>query len=139
MSILSSLCRWLEGFAGMELQIMTDQTGEAPSSYALAPSGSGKTSRDICGNRVYQNSYTFYAKEAASDEVDRGDNHDFLESFGAWIEDKSEAGELPAFGESYLTEEIAVSNAMLFDIGEDGTGLYQIQLQIIFTKRRDII
>jgi hypothetical protein len=38
---------------------------------------------------------------------------------------------LPA---NYIVEELNVSNAILFDIEEDGTGLYQVQIQLIFKK-----
>jgi len=141
LSIIQTLQTWLTGFNGMELwpiaQVLTDRPELTLSSYALAPSGNGNTSIDIQGNRTYQNSYVFYAREAATDEVDRRENYDFLEALTDWIEEQNDAGAFPALGVRYEVEEIQVSNAMLFDIDEDGTGTYQVQIQMIFMKRRE--
>lgn len=121
------------------IQPLTDTTEENPSSYALAPSGNGKTSKDVLGNRTFQNSYMFYAKESASNEVDRQDNHDFLEEFSDWLEERSDNQDFPVLPSDYEVQEIQVSNAMLMDLYEDGTGLYQIQIQLIFSKIRSDI
>ena len=136
MSITNSIRSWLETYNGMTLAVMTDGTGEKPSSYSLAPSGNGRITRDITGNTTYANNYVFYAREPAADEVDRRSNYDFLEGLTRWIEDKSDANDMPELGGDYKVEELTVTNAMLFDIDENGTGLYQVQIQIRFTKRR---
>ena len=67
-------------------EIKTDLTEEQPSSYALAATRNSKITEDILGNRTYQNSYVFYAREAAGNEVDRADNHGFLENLTVWME-----------------------------------------------------
>lgn len=140
MSLLKTLQDYLCEYDNMDMrpvsEVLTDQTGEYPSSYALAPSGNGKTGKDILGNRTYQNNYVFYAKENFADEVDRQDNHDFLEDFSNWLEERNDNKDFPQLPAGYEVEEIQVSNAMLFDIYEDGTGLYQVQIQLIFRKRR---
>lgn len=140
MSLIKSLQDYLETFDGMELksvsQVLTDMTNNNPSSYALAPSGNGKITTDIAGNKTYQNNYVFYAKEAAADEVDRQDNYDFLESFSDWIDEQNDVENFPILPAKYSVEEIQVSNILLFDIEEDGTGLYQVQIQLIFKKKK---
>lgn len=140
MSLLKTLQDYLCEYDNMDMrpvsEVLTDQTGEYPSSYALAPSGNGKTSIDVLGNRSYQNSYVFYAKENSADEIDRQDNHDFLEDFSDWLECRNDEQDFPTLPQNYEVEEIQVSNAMLFDLYEDGTALYQIQIQLIFRKRR---
>lgn len=140
MSILKALQDYLCEYDNMDMrpvsEILTDQTREYPSSYALAPSGNGKVSKDILGNRTYQNNYVFYAKENSADEIDRQDNHDFLENFCDWLEERNENQDFPTLPQNYEVGEIQVSNAMLFDLYEDGTGLYQIQIQLNFRKIR---
>jgi hypothetical protein len=155
MSILKALQDYLLQYDQMQMQIVessqpvggeiqyriigtiqTDQTEENSSSYALSPTGNGKTSKDILGNRTYQNSYVFYAKESASNEIDRQENHDFLEDFSDWLEERNDGADFPTLPTGYSVEEIQVSNAMLFDLYEDGIGLYQIQIQLIFQKTR---
>ena len=142
MSIIKSLQDYLETFEGMDMQpltVKTDMADKSASSYSIAPSGNGKINTDILGNKIYQNNYVFYAREAAADEIDRQENYDFLESFGEWLEEQNEDGNLPALPTGYTAEELRVSNIMLFDVNEDGTGLYQVQLQLEFRKERKAI
>lgn len=142
MSIIKSLQDYLETFDGMDIQpltIKTDFADEKASSYSVAPSGNGKISTDILGNTTYQNNYVFYAREAVSDEIDRQENYDFLEGFSEWLEEQNAEGKLPELPGKYKAEELRVSNIMLFDVNEDGTGLYQVQLQLEFVKERKVI
>lgn len=142
MSIIKSLQDYLEQYEKMDMQpltVKTDFADEKVSSYSVAPSGNGKINSDILGNRTYQNNYVFYAREAAADEIDRQGNYDFLEGFSEWLEEQNEEGNLPALPGRYKAEELRVSNIMLFDVNEDGTGLYQVQLQLEFKKERKAI
>lgn len=137
MSIIKSLQNYLETFDGMDMQpltVKTDFADEKTSSYSIAPSGNGKISTDILGTTSYQNNYVFYAREATADEIDRQENYDFLEDFSEWLEEQNEEGNLPKLPGRYKAEELRVSNIMLFDVNEDGTGLYQVQLQLEFRK-----
>lgn len=142
MSIIKSLQDYLEQYTGMDMQLLTvktDMADEKASSYCVAPSGNGKISSDILGNRMYQNNYVFYAREAAADEIDRQENYDFLEGFSEWLEEQSAEDNLPKLPTGYKAEELRVSNIMLFDVNEDGTGLYQVQIQLEFRKERKMI
>ena len=138
MSIIKALQDFLCTFDGMEMQaipmVLTDRPDETPSSFALAPSGNGRTETDLCGNRTHQNSYVFYAKASAADEIDRQDNYSFLEGLSEWLEEQDAAGNYPDLPTGCEVEGIEVSNAMLFDLTEDGAGLYQVQIQLIYTK-----
>lgn len=139
MSIIKALQDYLKTYGGMEMksisQVLTDRIDENPSSYALAPSGNGKTVTDIIGNKMFENNYVFYAKEAAADEVDRSENYDFLEDLQDWLDDQNDIGNLPVLTGRYEAESIDVTNAILFDI-EDGVGLYQVQIKLTITKKK---
>ena len=136
-SVLKSLQRFLQGCPGLVLKpIMTDSTGEGPGTYAVAPSGNGRISTDILGNRVYQNNYVFYAKESADCEIDRQENYDFLDAFCDWLEEQNDRGNFPVFGDQYMVRNMSVSNTMLYDVDEDGTGIYQVQIQIELRRKR---
>lgn len=132
MSIIQSLQSWLSEFNGMEL--LTDTTDEAAPSHALAAVGGGTAFVDILGNRVYQNSYVFYAKEHISNEMDRQDNQDFFEELCEWIEEKNDAEDFPKLSGRYTVSKVEVANPMLMEVYEDGLGLYQVQIQLYFEK-----
>ncbi len=140
MSIIRALQDYLKTYDGMDMrpisEVLTDQTRENASSYALAPSGNGRTVVDIIGNVTFENNYVFYAKEAAADEIDRRENYDFLEDLSDWLEEQNDEGNLPELPGRYEAENLEVSNILLFDIDEDGTGLYQVQLKLTMIKKK---
>lgn len=140
MSIIKALQDYLKTYDGMDMrpisEVLTDQTRESASSYALAPSGNGKTVTDIIGNVTFENNYVFYAKEAAADEIDRRENYDFLEDLSDWLGEQNDVGNLPVLPGRYEAESLEVSNILLFDIDEDGTGLYQVQLKLTMIKKK---
>lgn len=138
MSILSALQDYLKAFDGMELrpisELLTDRPEAVPSSYAVAPAGGGQTAQDVTGRRYYQNSYVFYALECAGAEADRAENWDFLETLSEWLESRDAEQDYPVLPEPYQVEGIEVDNAMLFDLSEDGSGTYKVQIQLKFYK-----
>jgi len=137
MTIIKALQDFLSGYSGMKLQkIKTDRPEEEASSYAVAMSGSGKITKDVVGNHTYQNSYIFLAREATADEIDRQDNYGFVEGLTEWLEEQNAAGNYPVLPGGYTVDNIEVANSMLVDLYDDGTGLYQIQIQLIIKKRR---
>ncbi len=141
MSIIKSLQEFIESYEGIEQlktipKVNTDQLDDELSSYALVLTGNGQSHTDITGNRYYEHNYVFRAKEAASDEVNRGENQDFLQDFSDWLEEQNEADNLPVLPGRYVAESIEASNAMLFDVEADGAGIYQVQIKLILKKGR---
>ncbi|PWM59781.1 MAG: hypothetical protein DBX91_05275 [Subdoligranulum variabile] len=131
MSILKSLQEFLSGYPDMRpVRILTDGVSEDAESYAVSPAGNIRISEDILGNRTYENDYVFLARECTADEVDRQDNYDFLEGLFEWLEN----GSLPNLPGNYKAERIIPSNVLLLDIGENGSGIYQIQIKLTFVK-----
>lgn len=143
MSIIKAVQDFLASYPGMELrplgEVMTDLTKPVPGSYALAPSGNGRTGCDIIGNKTYQNNYTFYARESGSDEADRADNYDFLDGLAAWLEAQEDAGNYPVLPAPFRVETIEIANEILFDISDDGMAIYQIQIKLTISRRGDRI
>lgn len=132
MSILKALQDYLTGYEGMKpMRILTDRV-EDTESYAVAPSGNMAVIEDVLGNRTYENDYVFLARECTADEIDRQDNHDFLEGLCDWLEEAT----LPELPGQYVAEKITPSNIMLVDVDDRGTGIYQIQIKLTLSKRR---
>ena len=139
MSVIKTLQEYLKKFDGMELrtisEIQTDIVG-GMGTMAIAPAGRGAVSKDILGNRRFENNYVFYAKENIRDEVDRADMCDFLEDFTEWLEEQSEYGELPELPGNYEVIQMSTSGGTLYDITDDGAGVYMIQIQLVIRRRR---
>lgn len=139
MSLMKSLQEFLRTYDGMELrpiqEIQTGIVGEL-GSMAIAPAGRGKCVKDISGNRKFENNYVFYAKENVRDEIDRADMNDFLEDFSEWLEEQSDNGNFPDLKSGYEAISMTTSGGMLYDITEDGAGVYMIQIQMVIRRKR---
>ncbi len=136
--MIKKLQEWLERFEYMGMlplsEVLTDLT-DGVGTYALQAAGNATTEIDVLGNRIYTNNYVFYAREHTLGESERMSNHDFLNALQEWIEEQAESEDLPSWGR-YEVESVDVSNGMLFDIDEDGSGIYQVQLQVSIRKER---
>ena len=88
----------------------------------------------MVGNRYYTSRYHFFALECAGDEADRAENYDFLESLASWLEDQEDQGNYPELPGRYSVEGIAVQYATLYDISQNGAGLYQVQIELTIKK-----
>lgn len=127
MTILRTLQDFIGNYKGMT--VLTDFEGKQ-SGFALQPTGNDTYKEDVLGNKFYLNNYIFYVRENAREEEDRASNQDFLEDFSLWID----AQKLPALPGNFTAEKITVSNCMLMDIEADGTGTYQVQIQLKIKK-----
>lgn len=136
MSIINTLREYLSEYEGVHL-VLTDFV-QGAGSYAVAQSAGGSITRDILGNKTYQNSYIFLAKESGSDEVDRRDNYDFLERFCQWLEDRNDRKDLPKLAAPYTPVRIEVSGVSLMDVEESGAVTYQVQLQFTYQKKNEV-
>jgi hypothetical protein len=136
MSIINALREYLSEYDGLEM-VLTDMT-RGPGSYAITQSAGGTVKRDILGNKTYQNSYIFLAKEHGGDEVDRRGNYDFLESFCDWLEERNDHGDLPKLSPPYTPASVEVSNVLLMDTEEGGEATYQVQIQFVYRKNNEV-
>lgn len=133
MSILKALQDYFIQFEGMKL--LTDQPNGGSDSYAIMPTGSGTIERDVIGGASYQNGYILLACESTQDEADRAQTQDLLERLRDWIEEQSSNGNFPKLPDPFEVEEISASNGMLYEMMDNGLGLYQIQIKLTFTRR----
>lgn len=127
MTILRTLQKFISNYNGMT--VLTDYEGKQ-SGYALQPTGNDTYKEDVLGNKYFLNNYIFYVREIAREEEDRADNQDFLEDFAMWLDEQR----LPELPGKFTAEDMTVSNCMLMDIESDGTGVYQVQIQLKIKK-----
>lgn len=135
MSILKSLQEYIKSYDGIaEIQKISTYTADEKGGYAIGVSASNKISEDVLGNKVFLNNYVLFAKELAVDEVDRQEKQDFLEDFSDWLDEQNSKGVFPTLSGKFKVVSISVANAMLFDISEDGTGIYQVHIALKIMK-----
>ncbi len=135
MSVIKALKDYIQKYDGMDIVVLTDRTDDRVNSYALFPSGGGKSAEDVLGNRRYIKNYVFLAKRAVTEEFERQENYDFLEGFCDWVEANSSKGIYPVLDEGMTVEDISVANIMLMDLSDGwDIGTYQIQINLTYVK-----
>lgn len=136
MSVISAMQDFLKTCPDISL-VHIDTTDEKPSNCAVALAGNSKIGEDLAGNKTYQYNFVFYVREYAGSDIERLANYDFLQAFSDWIEDQNDNENFPVLPSGCEAEEMSVANMLLFDVDADGsTGLYQVQLNLIYTKGR---
>lgn len=139
MSIIKAVQDYLEDYDGMSLipitDIQTDYTPAMEGAFALAPYGNSVIKQDVLGNKTYQNSYIFFARERASDETDRQGMYDFLENLSAWLEEQADSGNYPTLPTGYEADGLSVSNYGLYEIENSGLAIYQVQISLTIIRR----
>lgn len=93
--------------------------------------------KDILGNRIYTVTFQFAYRTAISNDVERGANVQFLESFCRWIDEQNGKRSFPALGEKQTGHNIrVVESGCLDEVSEDRiTGVYVTQLEFVYKER----
>ncbi|MCI8673057.1 MAG: hypothetical protein HFI89_06165 [Lachnospiraceae bacterium] len=91
--------------------------------------------RYVGGDTVRQYLFAFGSREYYSQErLQNIENSVFYENFSDWVEEQSQAGNLPELPEGMEAQELKVlSSGYLFD-GSMSNARYQIQLQLKYYK-----
>jgi hypothetical protein len=133
MSILSALRTYLMTYDGLKPgAVLVDALGSRPTEYAIIPSpGARVVEQYINGGSLREFPFLIQSAESTADELARMENSGFYEGLADWFEAQTEAGNLPILGAGKTAEEIeAVNWAFLYEQGESGTGIYQIQCRL---------
>ncbi|MGN1109691.1 MAG: hypothetical protein ACI4RK_09970, partial [Oscillospiraceae bacterium] len=93
--------------------------------------------KDILGNRIYTVTFQFAYRTAISNDVERGANVQFLESFCRWIDDQNDKRSFPALCEKQTGQSLrVVESGCLDEVSEDRiTGVYVTQLEFVYKER----
>lgn len=114
----------------------TDFNSEEPDNYSLNAMPSPKPVKDILGNREYTYNFAITSKAYTTSDLERIQNLGLCEKVQKWVENKDDDQDYPKLGKNIEVTELSVTNSgFLFENDEKSDiGLYQIQLQMIYTE-----
>lgn len=129
-------CPYISGFKRLCVDFLPDDTEtysieEIPAQTVLQAFLDGSSERQYV--------FVFAARLFYSDEVRNNiDNSGFYENFADWLEEQTEAENLPSLGTGKTATKIeAMSSGYLFDISGDLTNArYQIQCRLIYDQEK---
>lgn len=129
-------CPFMDKFTN---DVHIDWTSENIGDYGLIPTGESviETQRDVLENKVIYKRYdvSLCAMHFTVNDIIRIESNGFLEEFIQWIEQQSNTGSAPTFGDNPADEYMTAANGMLYQLSSDGTtGRYEIKIQCFYEK-----
>lgn len=135
-SVLDGIMQYLKTYTGLVsgAPVWVDFLGQSPTEYGVIPlPGARIVEEYLNGATLREFPFAFNATLATADDTTRLTNSDFFETFAAWLESQTDAGTLPALEAGKTAEEIIATGwGYLFQQGDSGTGIYQIQCKLIY-------
>lgn len=138
MSIITALRTFIATYNGLATgaALQVDQLGKEPTSYSIDPlPGARVVDTDILGNTTREYPFAFNSMESTAADLERQYNNEFFENFADWLDTQTKAGILPTLASGKTAEKIeALGWGYLFQEGESGTGIYQIQAKLTYKQ-----
>ena len=143
MSDIEKFRNWIQTYPKHDIlgELSVDYTDQAPSNGGLFPSGLVEIERteDLIGNVTVTNQYNFglyiVLSKSPGDDTASTYNADWLMEFQLWAQEQSVRHLAPTFGNVDTDQEqIKAQNGVLYDQGEEGVGIYMIQISVLFKK-----
>ena len=137
-TIIDGLRTYLKTYTGLVsgAPVWVDFLGSTPTEYGIIPlPGARVVEEYINGSSLREFPFAFQSMESTADELERFETNGFYESFADWLESQTLAGVLPTLEAGKTAEEIeALGWGYLFQQGESGTGIYQIQCKLTYAQ-----
>lgn len=138
MSLISALHTYLLTYpnwaAGAPFYV--DHLGNNPTQYGLFPlPGVPIVENYVNGSSLRQFAFALQSMESIADNAARMSASEFYETLADWLETQTENDNLPKLASGKTAESIeALQSGFLFEFGESGTGIYQIQCRLTYKQ-----
>lgn len=138
MSIIESIKTYIADYNQLveNAPLWVDYIGKEPTQYAISPlPGARIVETYLNDGTLREFPFAFEMVGMTADDATRLENLGFFEAFADWLESQSKAGTLPTLDTGKTAEKIeALGWGYLFDEGESGTGVYQIQCKLTYEQ-----
>jgi hypothetical protein len=137
-TIIAGVKAYIKTYTGISSSspVWVNNLGEKLPDYSIVPlPGAGPIEEYIAGGGEYVWPFAFQSNRATADEVNRLANIGFFEAFKDWMKSQSDGGTLPELPSGKTAEKIeALGFGYLFEQGESGTGIYQVQCALTYEE-----
>lgn len=138
MAIINALRTYLATYSALPTgaPLWADYLGKEPGQYAIIPlPGARKVEEYLDGGSLREFPFAFQAMLSTAADAERLESNGFFEAFADWLETQTNAGTLPTLATGKTATEIeALSWGYLFEQGDSGTGIYQIQCRLEYEQ-----
>jgi len=114
----------------------TDFNSENPSNYSLNSLPGTRMTKDILQNKYYIRNFAITSREYTPSDLERIENLGLYEQLQEWVEEQDDEENYPNLGKNLEVTGLYVTNSgsLYENDPKNNIGLYQIQLQISYTK-----
>lgn len=138
MSLIAAVRTYLLTYSGLAdaAPLLVDTLGKEPTQYALVPlPGPRIVQTFLDDSTVREFAFAVQSMESTADDPARIANHEFLETLAEWIESQNQAKVFPTLDAGKTPTNIEVlGQPILFEFGESGTGIYQLQCKLTYDQ-----
>lgn len=138
MTIIAAIQTYLKTYTELDdnAPVWVDALGKVATEYAISPlPGTRIVETYLNGSSLREFPFSFSSSESTADELERVANVGFYEAFAQWLDEQSDAGTLPTLDAGMTAEKIESTGwGYLYQEGESGTGIYQIQCKLTYTQ-----
>lgn len=138
MTIIAAIQTYLKTYTELDdnAPVWVDALGKVATEYAISPlPGTRIVEEYLNGASLREFPFSFSSSESTADELERVANVGFYEAFAQWLDEQSDAGNLPTLDAGMTAEKIESTGwGYLYQEGESGTGIYQIQCKLTYTQ-----
>jgi len=131
MSLISGLRTYVMNYPGLVsgAPLLIDALGSKPTQYSIIPApGPRIVAHYVDGGAECAFPFTIQSTESTADDLQRIENSGMYEALAAWFDTQTEAGSLPTLGAKQTATAVeALSWGFIYEQGNSGTGIYQIQ------------
>ena len=138
MSLIADLRTYLLTYSGLAdgAPLLIDALGNANTQYGVFSLPVAQVIENyVDGSSLRQFAFALQSMESIADDAARIAASEFYEALADWFESQTEAGILPSLDTGKTAESIeALQSGFLFEFGESGTGVYQIQCRLTYQQ-----
>ena len=140
MSIITGLIDWIKTcplvVAAAYKDIYIDLAARDPDNMSVAASHDGVVKRYFDGSCLVAQDYVLFIKQSSDENQGRLEHNEFLEGFATWVWQQNYNRTFPEIGTDKTLLNVQTANGMFYEIDQDGTGVYQVQIKMNYIRKR---
>lgn len=133
MMVSEAVISWLNLFKPADISI--DSLGAVSISYGLFKAPVQNVKKDILGNRIFTDHYTYMVRMDNLTETDMAGNQKYMQELTDWIEEQDEMKNYPDLDRAECIG-ISVSTPAHIGYTEERTSIYEMTISIKYRKEK---
>lgn len=137
-TVIESLQTYFKTYGSLvsNAPVLIDALGKEPTEYSINPlPGTRIVEQYLDTSTLREYPFAFNSMSSTADDLERLQNSGFYEALAEWLDTQTNTNVLPTLGTKQTAIRIeALGWGYLFEAGDSGTGIYQIQCKLTYEQ-----